>query len=830
MRAYAESAGIDLADAKSVKDIRARIVEGAQTPTTARGGSGLSPDAPSAAPQTAEELSAAWMRTGGGPQPGMTPEELQSAYARGNFTAKERAAQAEYTQSNPPPPTGYENAPVAGSVDELSKQLRDIIDSSSSGKGSPPPEVPGTPPAAGTKPPVGPGFADDPLVAQTKKNLEALTKGMNEDTGGVRKVTRGLNLENPYLSQVVDHERALRQALTKRDVLDALPKPPDEAAPMADKVAYLDKADEAMAGINQRMAQFRLDVTKRGTMAEQNALRTQLEANDIAGRPTTNLAVQRFDNLQAAFKEAKLGFDVSTVLINDLKAARVGSSSLLSSGIGHAADRISKALGGEGINLYPNEAISKQAAQTIDGLIPSGVGAADITRGGTRTPTNNPIVKAGRAVQNFNDWQYQKVGVIRQQIYEGRLYQSKLLGLDIADPVVRRAAADFANMATSTARSGTDMGRNLIANRVLLTERMTQSQFAEMAGPLKTFRSTSDALNTANQVLSAAALFGTAALLNKAVGMDPLDYNPLSANFGKMTLKATNADGKHIVWSFLPQFSAEKAVLQSISATKKLAQGSESAKKALGEVGIALDKYATGRLNVGLGALNSLGGFGYDNNGHFHYKGDMPLADRAKQISPLPLVSQSITDRTQRDPVSAALNLFGGNPYPEFDSKAQDRAAQATYYKPFKELSARSQAMVNVDLANHGVKLDDTSRVAPFWNADDEVFNKVKEANPGLAQYATLKDLKAALTDKATTGGLTNPNEVDSQVNRWLDQLGIDTNAINIAKRYAVAEDPQIVQSLVNLYHAGSPYVPAYPAKEWIDLAQQAYQLHQGAK
>ncbi len=539
--------------------------------------------------------------------------------------------------------------------------------------------------------------------------------------GALRSVTSriGGDLQDPYLSAVVNSESALKHELIQNSVKDLPPldiRGLDPEAANAQLEGLTSKLESIEKEADQGVSKFRNDAldARYGNTEARSIAHGTLAANDEA---LANQKPNLFDKSQGVLKEMVLGADLGVTLRHGLTTARSGTTSLLSSAIGHGLESIATALGKdpEALGLYPNDAISHSAQQAADGLINRGAEAVGIQRGELTDSSvqrgvagslknkflpegENPVASAvkapfragGAVAHTITDVQFGALNKVRQQIYEGRLYQAKLLGQDISEgSQARRAAADFANFSTSTARTASDAGRALAEKRILLTPQMTRAQFAELAQPLKTFNNPSQALNTANQLLSTTAMLGTAYALNQQFGVTKgvsnfisNSANPDSSNFGKIVLNARDPQGNHLVWNFMPQFSTGSAILKSIRATQALATGSSDAKHSLDLVGSALGSYGVGRLNQGLSDLSRLGGFGYDQNGKFHW-GDMSNNQRALGVAPVPLTAQTTLLQGKTDAVSVGANALGGQVYGESVGQLRNRLAVEKGYPDY---------------------------------------------------------------------------------------------------------------------------------------------------
>lgn len=573
------------------------------------------------------------------------------------------------------------------------------------------------------------------IIEAYKTALAGRAKDLPTSIGLGRRIASrmGGDLADPYLTEMVHSESGLRHQLIQEIIKDLHPIDLRGLDPEVAQAA-VDNLTKKLTAIQKEadngVSQFRnaaLDARYGNTESRSIAHGTLVARDELLAEQVPN----KFDTTQNLLKEMTLGADLGVTLQQGLKAYRLGSTSLVSSAIGHAVETMGNAISRdpEALGLYPNSTISRAAQRAADGLIERGPEAVGLSRGELSSQSvvrglgggakallrpegesaalslvKAPVRLAARGAEALADVQYNALNKVRVQIYEGRLYQAKLLGQDISEgSQARQAAADFANLSTSTARTATDPGRALLEKRVLLSPQMTRSQFAELSQPFKVLNSPAEATSVANQLLSTTAMFGTAYAISSQVGATKSfdafmknTANPESPNFGKIVLQARDPQGNHLVWNFLPQFSTANAILKSFRATEALARNDQDAQKTLEQIGGAFGTYGVGRLNSGFSDLAKIGGFGYDGQGKFHW-GGMSNADRAKGVVPIPLSAQSSLMQGQTDPVSIGANILGGNVYGESAYGALDRAAQARGFDDFRSATPLVQAELKAD-------------------------------------------------------------------------------------------------------------------------------------
>src|SRR3990167_2110303 len=505
-------------------------------------------------------------------------------------------------------------------------------------------------------------------------------------------------------------------------------------------------------------------------------LALDLQRYDIAADAAHYSFLGKLAADQRPLKEIMLGLDIGVAFQQGLRGIRVGTTSALTSALARVVDHTLSALGKnvDSFGIYPNAAIAHRAQAMSDGLILRGSASVGLERSAAREAADRLLsnrLHLGRLVQRgiekLADVQYQQLDRFRLQVYEGRLYQSKLLGQDITDPVVRREIADFANMAGSTARTATQPGRAMAEQALQLSAPLTRAQFAEIAQPFKSVTSATQALNTLNQVASMAITFGLAYAVQQQFGPDmtPEQFlakaiDPRSTSFGRLVLGKGKSSK---VFDFLPQYSLERAILKSINAAQ---EGD------LKRIGDAWVRFGTGRLNVGPSGVMSLAGVGYGPGGKYYY-GDMPLKTRAIEAAPTPLTIEGAVVEGESDIASIVLQGLGGNTWSESDFQRRSRETP--------------QLQSAIDL---------------YWEAYDEAFKVVKQAGlqgpyaPLLRESGSYDELRSQLDQIADEVNRINPKmDKDRIVQGLLEELGITRTAQEIRK-LAVRRDAGLIEYL----------------------------------
>ncbi len=797
-------------------------------------------------------------------------ERAQAVAAKGPFTdpGASRAlsrAMGERIPQKPPSVTRIVSESDSPIVREVGTPYSSAID------GTPPVKPPRKAPAGGGEPPEPPlnlplgrrgggslerdlkgiGLSDDSneIVRQFKRSLAGTTENL-KGPGRLRAVTSRVSgdLGDSYLVEVANQERLLREALVKNE-LDKLPRlnfagftDEERMKLVADATAWV---DEVLTRANQASAAWRADVLRTRYLGTDLAhAQAVLNARDLS------LAAQQpalLDQAQSVLKEMRFGLDLGVTLQQGLKAVRVGGTSMATDAVARAGRGIGRMLGrnADGLGIYTNRAISGQAQRAADGLLETGSRAVGLERSiapdFAQRSLRQRVARAPlEAVRKLSDFQYRQLDKVRVAIYEGRLYQAKLLGEDIADPLVRRRIADFANMATSTARTATDPRRALVERRVLLSPQLTRSQFAEMVQPLKSVRSVTDASNTVNQLASTAAVFGMAYAISEAFGVDMSfkDFlnttaNPLSRDFGRLTLNSRNSAGERIRWDFLPQYSTEKAVLKSLTALQEAARGDADAKATLLALGDITGKYGFGRLNVGISSLTNLAGVGYDDSGGFHYgalAGDsLDRGQILRNIAPLPLSLQDSLLRGETAPIAVMLNVLGGNAYGESDYSALGRVSKREFNEDFFSTDAVSQAKTIKQALADGEELDNKTKAGPYIYAANSALHHIQDgirngnisvpggADKFVLQHETVGKLRDAFYEQQAGRGKKR-SEIDDMWDNLMDALGME-KATRFAREQVVREFPEVAIYNHEAYNEGSAL---YDTPQWAwELARE---------
>ncbi|MGD9827125.1 MAG: hypothetical protein AB7E70_20195 [Hyphomicrobiaceae bacterium] len=535
-------------------------------------------------------------------------------------------------------------------------------------------------------------------------------------------------------------------------------------------------------------------------------------------KPAYN-ADRTIDSVQELARNAMLNGDISVIGQQLEASVRRGGTATMTGVLNDAVNRIAAQLHLPGMpEIYLRNDIDKVSQAIADGLQMSGGQTADIAKTGLK----GKLAPIGKLLDGLTELQYGKLmGSVRLRTYEGLLQQNQILhkitggkfGGDITDPLVRRHIAEYANTVGSTARKASNITRATAERRLMLSPSMTRSQINEVLTPLKSFRSTEDALNTFNLIASTALVLGAGKAINDQVGITEWASDPFDFGFGTITLPIKDGEGRNRVISILPQASFEKALLRSVSALSK------GDMEALSD---AWQRYGAGRLNIAPAAALRATGLGYSSEGKFSGVGTnderMSPTEAIKASVPIPLTARDI----MKDPSGAPFSITGQTEFPENQYASADRYAKDLFGGKFYDLDVTDQAAVNAKMAADGVPLDDWKRAGPYFGADDKVFKNLQEQEPTLKAYEDLTAFRSALNQRLSDRGLL-PQDQEALRKKIETALGLTDDAIKKEKLRIIAKDPAIVDALQKLYEDGElSFPPAKYMREFVASLQSA--------
>jgi len=273
---------------------------------------------------------------------------------------------------------------------------------------------------------------------------------------------------------------------------------------------------------------------------------------------------------------------------------------------------------------------------------------------------------------------------LRQPAFEGNLVLLKLLGRDINDPKVLRAAARMANAATSTAPLARGNTRRAAEGATLGSARYLRAQGDLLLAATKLInpRASMD-----ERIIAATAIAGILAttyaakeLAGERLNLDPTDLD----NFGKLTL----ADGTVI--PFFQQKQLAMTVAKTVAnIDDAIKEGGPTAitdpwaRFLLGRVGPLGGTVAKG---IGIGYDPMADAYNYPGQGP-GYGSEMSPTQKALHMIPIPVGITGFFDSGEATELSRGINFAGAGSYPRGELAI---ALEEAGYESFDEMEAEN--------------------------------------------------------------------------------------------------------------------------------------------
>lgn len=281
----------------------------------------------------------------------------------------------------------------------------------------------------------------------------------------------------------------------------------------------------------------------------------------------------------------------------------------------------------------------------------------------------------------MSEWQFGTVlGGIRNAAYEGDLVMAHLLGQDITNAAVRRAAANNANAIGSFAETAVRKSRSQKEGVLLLSAPMTRArvaQITQMANVIRPGATPTERIVAATTIVSTVGYtLMVGQLLNDYIGVGDFEVIPGKPGFGRIT----TAGGRVI--DIIPQDSVENAFAKSIAAI--LEQDPGMAAEAWGNLAIGSAGPAP---RIAAGAF----GVGYEPGRGYRY-GDMggDLKGRVLNLAPLPPIVSSYVQEGL-DPLGTPLETAGITNYPETAYAKASRVYEQETGESWKDATNKQQ-------------------------------------------------------------------------------------------------------------------------------------------
>lgn len=325
-------------------------------------------------------------------------------------------------------------------------------------------------------------------------------------------------------------------------------------------------------------------------------------------------------------------------------------ASLVRNGVAGIVGMVNRILAASHIHdfrpLYTSTVGNRQVQYAVDGL-GQGVGPSAVrSELGTILQYLGPVGRTiDRPVTAISAWLNQMqfgniLQWVRDSTHEGNLMILHLTGNDIADPAVRRASAESANMASSWAHQALRRSRGAAETTVLTSPMMTRAQFAHVRQLMNALNPASGA-NRAERTLAAVSIASTAIYslvigkgIHDLVGKGDFTFDPREPGFGFLTL----ANGTVI--NMFPQTSFVDAIARSFGALV------EQDAKGVWE---AWARFGLGRTSFLSSNVLSAAGVGFEPGSGFRF-GDLSPDARLLNLAPLPpIIQQAVTEGVDLD-------------------------------------------------------------------------------------------------------------------------------------------------------------------------------------
>ncbi len=255
----------------------------------------------------------------------------------------------------------------------------------------------------------------------------------------------------------------------------------------------------------------------------------------------------------------------------------------------------------------------------------------------------------GRTTQFFMGTAMTK---IRHAAYEGGLYMDALAGLDITDPLVRKAAADNANTIGSFARSAVRASRAAKESRAVVSPAMSRARIAHIRQMARLI----DVGHPEQQVAAAGAILSTVAmpllagkLISDWFGVGEFQWDPTQPGWGQITL-----DSGRVI-DIIPQDSVISAVRKSVDALA----GKDPEKLAA-----VWTQFVVSQGTHPVHAAAALAGVGYEPGSGFRM-GDLTRTGGILSSLPIPPAAVDWASGKGLDAVDAAVETFGFSTFKE---------------------------------------------------------------------------------------------------------------------------------------------------------------------
>ena len=276
----------------------------------------------------------------------------------------------------------------------------------------------------------------------------------------------------------------------------------------------------------------------------------------------------------------------------------------------------------------------------------------------------------------------------RVEMFKGMLFLQHVLGRDVADPEVQKAAADFVNRSFLSSTGAQSPLRSTIENTGFLSARTTRGELANLAAIGDVFRV--GALNDARRITAIAGLatlaahvYGIQYAAYQAFGGPKPNWNPTDQSTWK-DFGTLHVGGRTI------RFVKEKGLIDAMQRSFVALKNQDPS-----TVADVWQRFYAGKAGPLPSDVLTLLGHGYNAQG-FYQSGNLPAADRLSGLIPFPIVVQDIARNgvSAFDPVGMALESFGMNNYADSISVQRNDWLRDPSHNPYKPSDPRYQAVL----------------------------------------------------------------------------------------------------------------------------------------
>ena len=478
----------------------------------------------------------------------------------------------------------------------------------------------------------------------------------------------GGDVPDSFLSHLLHQRNYLTRAL-EREGMD-----PEIAAALGRKAEQMFLARKYPRGVPENI--------------QEQIARTRYNPADRVQATAAGIA-----DLSQVAKNSMFGLgDVAVFGVNGLKAGTTSAPAI-------ATGVVNRLLNTLHLGVDTTGGLPRRLAYQLDGVIQGGAG-----QGVSDFAHDHSLLsflgRPGRfvdarayepIVRRLTEFQYGTVmGSLRNLIHEGNLTIAHLAGEDISSAVARNRLAPFANSATGAAEHALTRNRANVERALAMSPSLRRAQVNQI-------RAVAQAMVTGTpqeKLVAAGVLFSTGVYtlamgkyLNDHFGLGDFEMDPSKPGFGYVTVPNPRG-GRAVSVDVFPQ---EQVLKYFGQAARALAEGDpEDARTALAKLGLSSASWPVQK-------AAQAAGFGFDPVAGGYRLGDygkgLTPGQRLWSLAPLPPVLSDLINGKWTE-VTGPLGIVGLNAHEESPYTDQQQWAQATYGKPWGELTNEQKRLV----------------------------------------------------------------------------------------------------------------------------------------